>query len=334
MKENYDVIIIGAGPAGLSCASVLADSELSVLIVDKSKTLATKACGGGITHLGSDYHIPQFKTLTFDKQTVFLNRLKFTFHLAHPLKTISRKELSEYQISEVKKSLNIEIQTQIIINKIEKDHIVTNFGKFGFKWLVGADGATSQVRKYLNLPFNVRAGFSTEVQISNPKFSWYVNPRQMGSAYVWCFPHKNHANIGIYYDPEQLPPAAARILLNIYLNKIAGLPASLNILGGVVNCRYSGCEFGNIFLSGDAAGLAILSSGEGISSALISGQEVALKILDPSYTMPQLEHLLKIKNRQEKLHRIYENHPRLQYIFYVIFLLAQKSKRFQKWFGN
>lgn len=334
MKEFYDVVIIGAGPAGLSCASVLADSELSVLIVDKSKTLATKACGGAITHLGSDYHIPQFKTLTFDKQTVFLNRLKFTFHLAHPLKTISRKDLSGYQISEVKKALNIEIQTQIIINKIEKDHIVTNFGKFGYKWLVGADGTTSQVRKYLNLPFSIRAGFSTEVEISNPRFSWYVNPREMGSAYVWCFPHKNHANIGIYYDPEQLPPAAARFVLNVYLNKIAGLPATLNISGGVVNCRYSGCEFGNIFLAGDAAGLAILSSGEGISSALISGQEVGRKILDPSYTMPQLEHLIKIKNRQEKLHRIYENHPRMQYIFYVIFLLAQKSKRFQKWFGN
>jgi geranylgeranyl reductase len=334
MQENYDVVIIGAGPAGLSCASALAGSSLSVLIIDKSKTLATKACGGGITQLAGNFGLPPDKIRIFDKQTVFLNRLKFTFRLQNPLKTIARKDLSDFQLAELKKAPNIEIRNPVIIKNIQKNYVVTNQGNFGFKWLVGADGATSQVRKYLNLPFSIRAGFSTEVQISDPKFSWYVNPRKMGSAYVWCFPHKNHANIGIYYDPEQLPPAAARFLLNIYLNKIAGLPATLNMSGGVVNCRYSGCEFGNIFLAGDAAGLAILSSGEGISSALISGLEVARKILDPSYPMPQLEHLLKIKNRQEKLHRIYENHPRLQYIFYVIFLLAQKSKRFQKWFGN
>ncbi len=80
--------------------------------------------------------------------------------------------------------------------------------------------------------------------------------------------------------------------------------------------------------------MAILSSGEGISAALVSGQEVARKILDPEYQMPQLQHIVRVKSRQEKLHRIYEKYPFLQYVFYVIFLLANKSMRFQVWFGN
>ena len=171
MKENYDVVIIGAGPAGLSCASVMADSELSVLIIDKSKTLATKACGGGITQLAGIFGLPPDKIRVFDKQTVFLNRLKFTFRLQNPLKTITRKDLSDFQLAEPKKASNIEIRNPVIIRNIQKNYVVTNHGNFGFKWLVGADGATSQVRKYLNLPFSIRAGFSTEVQISNPTFS-------------------------------------------------------------------------------------------------------------------------------------------------------------------
>ena len=36
-KKQYDVIIVGAGPAGLSFACSLIDLNLKVLVVDKSK---------------------------------------------------------------------------------------------------------------------------------------------------------------------------------------------------------------------------------------------------------------------------------------------------------
>ena len=90
MKEFYDVIINGAGPAGLSCARELAGSSLSVLIIDKSKTLATKACGGGITQLAGNFGLPKDKIRIFDKQTVFLNRLKCIFYMLaiHKMKHI------------------------------------------------------------------------------------------------------------------------------------------------------------------------------------------------------------------------------------------------------
>ena len=35
-KKNYDLIIVGAGPAGLSFACSLIDLNLKVLVVDKS----------------------------------------------------------------------------------------------------------------------------------------------------------------------------------------------------------------------------------------------------------------------------------------------------------
>lgn len=47
MKEvnTYDVIIIGAGPAGSSCATMLAQHGLSVLMIDKAKFPREKICG-------------------------------------------------------------------------------------------------------------------------------------------------------------------------------------------------------------------------------------------------------------------------------------------------
>jgi len=334
MSDFYDVVIVGAGPAGLSCAKILAGKHLSVLVIDKKEQLGIKACGGGITHLAGDFELPADKIRVFRKQTVFLNWLKFTFRLLHPLKTITRTDLSDFQFSEIVNTPNIKILFPVKVKEIHKNYLETDQGILNFKLLVGADGATSQVRKYLGLPSRFRAGYFAKVELPNPKFFWYVNPRKMGSAYIWAFPHKGHSNVGIYYNPATIAPALAKAWLRTFIRKKGGEIQNENITGGVVNGHYSGCEFGNTFLAGDAAGLAILSSGEGISAALISGREVARKILDPNYQMPQLQHVVRVKNRQEKLHRIYERHPFFQYVFYVIFLLANKSRQFQVWFGN
>jgi flavin-dependent dehydrogenase len=47
--ETFDVIIVGAGPAGLRCAEILATSELSVLLLEKNEKMGQKVCAGGIT---------------------------------------------------------------------------------------------------------------------------------------------------------------------------------------------------------------------------------------------------------------------------------------------
>ena len=46
MKEKYDVIIIGAGPAGLMCAYELSEKneELSILLIDKGNDIYHRRC--------------------------------------------------------------------------------------------------------------------------------------------------------------------------------------------------------------------------------------------------------------------------------------------------
>ncbi len=48
MRE-YDLIVVGSGPAGSSAALVAAKLGLKVLIMDKARHPRVKPCGGGLT---------------------------------------------------------------------------------------------------------------------------------------------------------------------------------------------------------------------------------------------------------------------------------------------
>ena len=49
MPEKYDVLIIGAGPAGVTTALKLAGSGLKIAIFDKDQFPREKTCGDGLT---------------------------------------------------------------------------------------------------------------------------------------------------------------------------------------------------------------------------------------------------------------------------------------------
>lgn len=47
MGNSYDVIIIGAGPAGLAVAEELENTALTVLLIEKNSVIGPKICAGG-----------------------------------------------------------------------------------------------------------------------------------------------------------------------------------------------------------------------------------------------------------------------------------------------
>ena len=49
MLKEYDVAVIGAGPAGSSAAFIIAKAGMSVALIDKYEFPRNKVCGGGLT---------------------------------------------------------------------------------------------------------------------------------------------------------------------------------------------------------------------------------------------------------------------------------------------
>ncbi len=334
MENPYDVIIIGAGPAGLECAIQLKNSNLSVLLIEKNKIIGPKTCAGGLTNLDKNFDIPKEKTRSFQKQEFFIKEKQYIINYFNPLKTISRFDLGQYQFQKIRNCKNVKIFKETLVKEIKKNEIVTSSGNLKFKFLVGADGSNSIVRKYLGLKSKTCIGMYYDIPKISDRFIWSVNPKKLKSGYIWVFPHKKYTNIGIYYNPDFVSAKDAKIALEEFLKFHKFDFSNSKLEASPINYSYYGCIFDNIFLVGDAAGLASKTTGEGISFALTSGKEIAKRILNSDYEMEELEKIMTFKRRQERMLKLFDGLPFIQNILFKIFLNLMKKRWFQNYFGN
>lgn len=345
-ESIFDVIIIGAGPAGLKCAIELGGSNLSVLLIEKNEDIVEKVCGGGLTGLVPESDYPASKTKKFEKQIVHFKGKRHEIPLAIGLKTINRVDLEQYLFSKLDSVFNVTILKNTAAVKIEEGKlskqrfkIYTEGGIFYGKHLVGADGSSSIVRKYLGLPFKILIGMRhRSLKLMNELAVFFNSKLLLASGYLWIFPHIDHTNIGIGFDPKIISPASGKKMLVDFLEKNNLLNYhSINNIDKDLECApinylYRGCVFKNIYLVGDAAGFVSKATGEGILPALISGGEIARKILNPDYQMPGLKRILEIKKRQEKFRKILELLPFGKIKFFETFINLLKRKEFQLYY--
>jgi len=121
-----------------------------------------------------------------------------------------------------------------------------------------------------------------------------------GSHYGWVFPHEKFTLIGVCGSSDSLHPSKMKEALNSWMKRKGYSTENMEPEGAIINFDYRGFDFGNIYLVGDAAGFASGITGEGIYFGMISGREVAKKIMNSSYECKGIKRILKIKRVQEK----------------------------------
>ncbi len=316
MASRFDVVIIGAGPAGIACAQALAGSSLRVLLIEKQGSPGSKICAGGLSRIAVGFGVPEDEARTFHSQRVHLNeRPPVHIVLTHPLKMEDRSALARHHLRTIEKAPNIEWAPGGRVTGVSNDSIVTDRGEFGFRHLVAADGSLSLVRKHLGLPSKFGVGLYYEVPETSSEVHFLFKTGIIRSGYFWVFPHLKHTNIGVCFNPDTFTAGLAKIALQQFVRERGFQRDGACLKGGLINHLYCGFRFGHIFLAGDAAGLASRPSGEGIPFALVSGREIGRKILDGAYDMKELRGILALKRRQEAYSQLFERMPPFQKLF-------------------
>ena len=304
--ESFDVVIIGAGPAGLSCAEKLGNSKYKVLVLEKNSEIGPKVCAGGLTGKSIkylklpksliDYNYNQIKVHVNKKTSLVKSSDNFAY-------TIDRKNLGQWQLKKLKKFKNIHVRKNSKVSKIEKEFILVDNKKISYKFLVGADGSASIVKRYLKID-SKKVDIAVQYIIptkKNKEFEIFFNSKLFSAWYAWIFPHKNYVSIGCGCNPKILPSDKLIKNFNKWIkdNKIDITNGEYQAF--MIDYGYNGHQFENIFLTGDAAGLASGFTGEGIYQALVSGKEIAKTILDATYESEKIKDLLKTKDRHDRL---------------------------------
>lgn len=295
--EMYDVIIVGAGPAGLSTAYHALEWGLKVLVLEKHRLPREIPCGGFLS-AKSTKELPFSLRRNLVESPVralgyYSLRNKLVSHQTHkPLGVIvQRKNLDAFFAQRVVEKGGALHQQEwpTGITRGKYSVVVTNKGTYHGRYVVGADGVTSTVNKLakvrplvakMRLGLGVRAYVTVPQQKHSPVFEIYNIPVPFG--WGWCIPYQGFYNIGI--GSTALLEQRIHTHLLTFVKRVMEVHRLPEYQVHHTAGRYipNGGMFGgflasrdNILLVGDAAGLLEPVSGEAIYYALRSGRLAA-----------------------------------------------------------
>lgn len=283
---QYSVVIAGGGPAGLACAKILAENGTDVLVLERKSKFGPKVCAGGITWSGLINTIPgQVEEKRFPTQHVFTRLQHAKIVEQEPvIATVSREKLGQHMAQLASKAGAI-LKNNCQIKEINKhsllyvDRLSGEEKKVDFGFLVGADGSTSAVRRYLKLPTEqLGVGINYQVPRHANEMEWHLDNRFFGYGYGWIFPHTDTVSIGAYADRNNMPAQRLKTGLIAWARTRGYRLERHWARAEYINYDYRGWEFGNMFLAGDAAGFASGLTGEGIYPAIVSGEYIARQL--------------------------------------------------------
>ncbi len=285
----YSAVIIGAGPGGLACAKKLAENDISVIIIERKSEIGSKVCAGGITWSGLMGKIPD--TLieqAFPLQHITTKHQSIIVSSHTPIiATVNRKKLGMFMAQEaIDAGATLLVSShvhKIGSNSVEVKNTSTSERiTISFDYLIGADGSQSIVRKFLQIPTN-NAGIGINYQIPGKRkeMEWHLHTDYFKNGYSWIFPHRDTLSIGAYADKSVMSAKRLKAGLIKWAQTQGIELQNKKCSAEFINFDYRGWEFDNIYLVGDAAGLASALTGEGIYPAIVSGETVAEKIFSP-----------------------------------------------------
>lgn len=298
---SYDLIIIGAGPGGLACAAAAASHGLTTLVLERQQNLGRKVCAGGITWNGLIKKFPfDISEKQFTKQQVFTRFQKVCVSSSTPIiATVNREKLGQKMaLQAIKGGVEIRLGCQVIsidsMSILCEDKATGTKERLAFRFLVGADGSSSLVRRYLGLPISdIGIGINYQIPGDYLEMQWHLDSSLFANGYAWVFPHSDTASIGAYVDSKRMKASTLKANLLSWGDKYGYPLRQHKASAELINFDFRGWHFNNIFLVGDAAGLASGLTGEGIYPAIISGETVGHFLANCHFDTTPLQNIIK-----------------------------------------
>ncbi|MEU5938361.1 geranylgeranyl reductase family protein [Micromonospora sp. NPDC047548] len=286
VSDEFDLIVVGAGPAGAAAALAARRAGARVLLLDRSDFPRDKACGDGIAAHGLDVLAGLGVT---DAVTGYapLPALRLVGPgggavaraLPRPAYTVPR-EVFDARLVAAAVAAGAVLRRHTVRRVEPRASRVVLDGELAARAVVGADGAGSVVRRSLGHPANPDRHLAFAIRgyapaLPGPPEQLIVTSAPRWPAYAWSFPiGDGRANVGYGEVLRGEPLSRAHLLDRLAALLPATDPATVTGLRAhhlPLSTHRPSPGRGRVVLAGDALSLINPFTGEGIFYALLSG---------------------------------------------------------------
>lgn len=291
--KRYDVIVVGAGPAGSTTAYRLATVGAKVLLLDRAEFPRDKPCGGGVT-LRAVRELP-FSIDPVVEQVVSTAVLRLGFRKTAergrgPLAYMTQRKRLDHYLVEKAVGAGAQLREGVKVSGVSTDEtgvaVTAGDERFEGEVLVGADGVNGVSARALGLGGNKTIGVALEANVPNGKIDaeryrgrFVLELGTVPGGYGWIFPKGDHVNVGVGGWNDE-GPRLRKHLEDLCREHDVSLDDLEEIRGYRLPCREHDSRLarGRALIVGDAAGLIDPLTGDGMFEAFLSGRFAADEI--------------------------------------------------------
>lgn len=295
-KRVYDLIVVGAGPAGSSAARMAAKCGLDVLVIEKEKFPRYKPCGGALSERAVsalDFSLPENlceRTITGTR--IHFKDLALEKHKNYPLTTlITRSRFDSFLLERAEEAgagVLMECRVEDFREKADHVEVRCKDDSYQSRFLALCAGCQSSLKDRVSGQESGRKSgicLVTEIEASEDEMKRRLHETldiYFGVAeggYGWIFPHRGYYSVGIGGLSSRLkhPRTAMKNFL-----RDNGFLGCYQLHGHTIPLGRFKPRLASerVLVAGDSAGFVDGFTGEGIFYAIRSGQIAAESVAE------------------------------------------------------